>query len=760
MTPYATTDARWSYKRGSCPAAANEDTLVGSGALRELRHVLDGELLLFAEIAWQRWEKTIFSFGGVHSSSELVYSAPEQTLVFPALGPAPEGILAAAERLRTAPDRRPPRAPRPVSETPPMTTNMRTTMKTKTKTKTALTLLPLVMVGAVASLAVHRARSVPAASGAQESGQATGQTAEEAAAGATVANIGADGWRTGKRHVYRLSFSTQLESGAGRSPVLQLQAELESTVLAQRQGTVDVQWKMTSLVFEDAPNAAASSSPGRAQMRAAFSLPYLVSYDGQGRPLAVRFDPKMPGQAKGFIKEIVASIQFVRPGTTASSWTALDSTPAGDIEARYAGLDGARHYVRDRAGRTHAAGASHGGGPAQAILPARDSFQLALDGRVERVVATQRAEAEVPGTGARLAVITDTALILRSTTEAPATEPAPDAAGAIAEAMVSPPGQAGDAETSRLRGILGGAKLAELVRQAGDASVLADDKRRRGVARRLGALITLDAAALPDVAARARSAADKRPFIAALTESGSPAAQSALAALAADASLSPGARLQAVDALGSLDKPTRQAQSALDEARRDPDPEVRKSAALGLGAAAFHAAATDPDAARRSVEALREQLRAARSPAEVVDALEALGNTGSADALDDLTAALAAADLSVRTAAARALRSIPGERANRLLAGLIAADPSSDVRIAALFAAEFRALAPLFEAVQSVCRGAGDVGVRRAAASVLAAALRRGGEEAAAVPLLSWVAQNDADADLRALAAASLANAG
>ncbi len=85
-SPYAKTNARWSYARNNCPGAVNEDRLAGSGWLMEDIHALAGKIQLFAEIAWQRWELTIHDYAGYDVTSAVVYDTGAKSWTFAPVG--------------------------------------------------------------------------------------------------------------------------------------------------------------------------------------------------------------------------------------------------------------------------------------------------------------------------------------------------------------------------------------------------------------------------------------------------------------------------------------------------------------------------------------------------------------------------------------------------------------------------------------------------------------------------------------------------
>jgi HEAT repeat protein len=110
----------------------------------------------------------------------------------------------------------------------------------------------------------------------------------------------------------------------------------------------------------------------------------------------------------------------------------------------------------------------------------------------------------------------------------------------------------------------------------------------------------------------------------------------------------------------------------------------------------------------------------ARGADETLETLAALGNLGSAAALPRLRAALTAGDSRIRAAAARALRLVPDPEADRLLVATLRRDGDPTVRAAAIFAAGFRKLEPLADALAEAAQSDPVDFVRAGAATLLA----------------------------------------
>jgi HEAT repeat protein len=620
------------------------------------------------------------------------------------------------------------------------------------KLRRALLLTAGLVVAGVAALRTGSKSTLAPTVGAGD-GEPAAVVSDEGAA-ASAASVSRAGWRAGARHTYRLSFSTILDmGGSAPNPLLDLTSELETTVITATDERTEMSWRFGALVL-----GAPAGDAGRGQLLAALHAPFVVTYDGAGRPSSLAFAPQVPRQLRALLGELVATAQFVGPAAPARRWTATENVPAGEATASYVQRAG-REYTRRRERLARVAGEAGlalPGPNSPALDVNEDRIILGDDGRIERAVAAVRYHVALEQAALRVATRVALTLVRTGASQVPLAEATRPEGATDEEPLWGSPQRFAAARLDRLRRIVGGATRAELLRDARDADVLGDDERRYQVTRRLGALALLEPALIDELRAAARGAADARPFVGALAENGTAAAKAALAALATDGAAAPASRAAAVDALGDDRAPTPESQAALTRALGDSDAQVRKAAGLALGTAALASAGSE--AAGRSVEALRQRLRDARTTEDVVDALEALGNAGSAEALDEIFAALRADDVDVRAAAARALRAIPGARADAALLAVLASEPSPEVQVAAVFAAQFRPLAPLMDGLDQAYRRSPPIAVRQAIVAALGGALRTP-DGGGAAPLLTWIAQNEANVELRAAAAARLADA-
>jgi hypothetical protein len=210
----------------------------------------------------------------------------------------------------------------------------------------------------------------------------------------------------------------------------------------------------------------------------------------------------------------------------------------------------------------------------------------------------------------------------------------------------------------------------------------------------------------------------------ALAAAATPAAQDALCELARDRHLMPSVRAGAVASLGLLRRPTAATMTAVAELTRAnvnvEDDSPVGSALFLAGSVARAGRADHPTEAAALEKLVLARSALVRSRADHLESLAALGNLGSAAVLPRLRAALAAGDPGVRAAGARALRLVPDPDADRLLAATLRGDRDPTVRDAAVFAAGFRKLGPLVDALVETAESDPIDYVRSGAVTLLA----------------------------------------
>ncbi|HEX4338869.1 MAG TPA: HEAT repeat domain-containing protein [Polyangiaceae bacterium] len=234
----------------------------------------------------------------------------------------------------------------------------------------------------------------------------------------------------------------------------------------------------------------------------------------------------------------------------------------------------------------------------------------------------------------------------------------------------------------------------------------------------------------------------------AMRDAGTPETQHVLAELATGGKLDRTARISAVEDLGHVGAPTEETVKTL--RNLEADTELGTQATYGLGSNVFRLQSQDRALASAIVAELTARLRNATSDDERITLLSALGNAGDPGAMDSIKAYLGAANTSgVRAAAVQALRRIPGDVADALIA-VASEDADVAVRLSAMTAvAERAASAPLMAALGNVLLHETVWQVRARAAQTAASWLADG---AALSDVLGQVASGDPSDDIRLIA--------
>jgi HEAT repeat protein len=208
-------------------------------------------------------------------------------------------------------------------------------------------------------------------------------------------------------------------------------------------------------------------------------------------------------------------------------------------------------------------------------------------------------------------------------------------------------------------------------------------------------------------------------IIDALAAAGTPAAQVALCDLARDRPLPTHVRAEAVASLGLIRRPTAETMIEVVELIRTRDQALRAPALFLAGSVARAGRAEHPAQAAAIERAVLAESARVRGTDDLLEALAALGNLGSAAVLPRLRTAVTMADPRVRAAATRALRLVPDAEADRLIAATLRRDRDATVRAAAIFAAGFRKLDPLVDALTETAQNDPIEYVRGGAATLL-----------------------------------------
>jgi HEAT repeat protein len=555
------------------------------------------------------------------------------------------------------------------------------------------------------------------------------------------------GWEAGVEYVhtldYRMNFGST-DANAAASPALNfhLRSQWKTTVSEVRGSHVVVAIELANVTLE-APGGASAVVE---RVKGAFTQPLFVEFDEHGRALHAYVTPGLEPIALGILRDVVTSLQFTTPQEPALRWRALEFDPAGEYSAEYlARSDG--QFSRQKTGYARLAGAhglsAAGSAPRPVIRSYRAEFALDDWGRVTR--STSAAEVATPLMGDAPEFLGTTRIELGFVSRVHRTGELPRRPGTLMErSLTLEPADFKLSGQNADRSTVGGSSFEQILSEL-DGLKPDDYQAASGVQHRLGALFRLDPAAIPKALA-ALNPRNAQAILGALGDAATPEAQKALASVAADSRRSVGERQSAVDAMFSLDQPLPEARKALTTLLNDADPELKKNASYMLGIMSRRISESEPGEAKALVGRFTTDLASAPNSQERMRALGALGNSGSPDALQEISKSLTSNDPAVRGASASALRFVPGAEADALVAKTITSDPDAGVRRAALMAASYRAYEPIASALESAAKVERDPGVRVATVATLATLAKEDGQS---LILLEWMAQHDADASVR-----------
>ncbi|WP_233278151.1 HEAT repeat domain-containing protein [Myxococcus stipitatus] len=494
-------------------------------------------------------------------------------------------------------------------------------------------------------------------------------------------------------------------------------------------------------------------------MVAALALPFFATRDARGAVSLTHFEHGVDELARGLLRSVVASSQFVVDGAPPTQWSTEEQDTSGQYVARYERVE-ARRYRKHKEVYTAAA-------TPEGLQPLKDSprmsvsggatFELTEDAWLQTLQVRERLMVD-PGEGMpRVTNTTELSLRLLERRLEPTLVDAFAARAAFLDTslLASFQGPAPD-PLAHHRQVLGSRKLEDILE---DLRALPTDEKARDEARtraleQLRALLTLrpeEAARIPallrakDLSPLAASA-----MLGALSAASTPESLRALASATGDTALTTDVRMDAVSALGMADRPLREGVDTLRQLSRSEDPRLRGTATLALGNAALHLNGADARGSEALVQELENNYRAAKDAEARALLLRSLGNTRAPAALDTLTEALRSDAVRVREAALVALRGIPGPDADRLLAERLMNDPISEVRRGAVFACGFRPLEPLLLPMlgQALREDTSD-GVRSDIVHLLG---QHRGTTPGALALLRWAGQNERHPEIRRMA--------
>lgn len=569
-------------------------------------------------------------------------------------------------------------------------------------------------------------------------------------------------WLVGARHRYavktRMGFG-QAQAG-GPAAGASWSATLQATVLEVSPQKVIVGYTLQDAHFTaTAPDGSTRNVP---QIDHELALPFAATYDSTGHLLAVHMAPAVTQDTQPLLRGLLTQMQFSVPAGDVSSWTANESDSSGEYAASYARLQGRGNYSKQKRKYLRVLGAkglTAQGAHEQRVLRSRAVFGMGPDGRLARLrlqelsgVNLQQTERE---DDAQFRVQVELSLELLEHSQVPLAALDNPLPGLTTFDVILAAKNGPETSAEGDRDLLAGGTLRSLLDELAQLPKTAH-KDRATIQARLSALLRLEPGRIGETLGRIRGKdPEAQMLIAALAGANTTETQAALVDLALDGSLDKESRAQVLANITALDQPNKDTLTRLRPLMADADPEVRAQAALAVGAATRALGSTDPQAAQAATSDLVKLVNQAANEEEKLWAIRSLGNAGSEGALPALTGVLDGGSASMREAAAQALRFVPGTEADQVLARVMAADSSEQVRSAAVFAARFRESEAVVGSVERAARNDASETVRQQAVQTLGRVAR---DSNAPLETLDYVANNDASEQNREAAKRVLSN--
>jgi hypothetical protein len=547
--------------------------------------------------------------------------------------------------------------------------------------------------------------------------------------------------RVGQMDIYRLEYASAstLDAGPGFAIDMAVCGDVVRTAIRVDEDGAEILWTLREAAVRIAVNG--SERPDDAgEIAADLGREVVVRIDRAGRVVALWPEPRAPGPSVALVRTLLAATQFVLPLDAASpdAWEREEEDALGRYVASYraepAPAGGTppppdyrtfrKEKLRDLPPRRT------GSRGAAMIVPGvrRDGHLLArFDLGSGRLVSLHGEEGHEMGLAdlfrARTRATVKLEYVRTDSLGATELEAARRAGAARMQEETAlrlwTVVETEEARRARYRGELSGATAEALLAELATVDAAGPDADTTALYLKLQALAALE----PDFTRTLRQrliAGDPESHaiglvISALAGAGHPEAQNALVDALAARARDAQAQLAVMDALAGVTAPTDVAEAALRKLSGTEDDDVASTARLSLGTMAGTLADSSPQRAARLVGWAVQELDAATSNAGRVLMLLALGNAGSARALEAIARHGASPSAQVRGAAAFALRWIDSPAADELLRKVLLADADGDVRAQAAAAFQFRDLtAETFEAHTTALRKDDSIEVRLA----------------------------------------------
>lgn len=586
-------------------------------------------------------------------------------------------------------------------------------MKTKTLALSAIVAVALGGAGIHSLLpSSHSSRSAASASGQDgENGGTTNATKKK-----TARFDRASG--PGLRHTYATRFEQDiaLTGGDGRSAKdgakvrLRVTGNLDLAFVAY-DGAKHRLFAQLADVHVAIGDAAARPSPETQAVERELTKPFYVQAETDGRVRGYSFARDLSPTARNILRGVLGSAQVAVRDE--AQWAADED----DIQGSYVAS-----YSKDEAGAIVKTKRPYSKieGMATLDVRARGVASVAEDGWPTNVTLEEH---KVASMGEKMPVATTDARLALTLT---GTKADPSLLGRFEReqddlVQASAFGTMDDAESARVAdGRLASDATSDAI--LGEARAATDDQAMIAAGDRLAARLRLNPNEADRMATLARTlpAREANLVVGALGGAATPESTKALGRLLSETKGPPAVRANAATQLAfAKGANATEARDSLSQGLSDPSREVRDSSALALGNVARELGDADPE----TVKDLVARYERARDDEERVTLLEALGNSGSAEILPVVRAALASENESLREAAAHALRFLPLGDADKVLADVLGTEPSPTVIVAAIDSIGYRVVEMHARALERAVLADSAGRVRAAVAEIVQKAL-------------------------------------
>ena len=557
----------------------------------------------------------------------------------------------------------------------------------------------------------------------------------------------------GDQRRWALTLRVRLEQPGGQQPVeVVLSGNWVSTISGMRPGEYEAMLQLANAHIEGAGIKSAAADAA-AQMERRLARPFWGTYRDDGALLAVHFFKDVNASDRNLLQTVATETQLVCDSPDRPVWTVTERDGAGEYLAIYNRQEPGV-VVKRKLKYVYIDGAA--GTPADGLhLDVQQSelrFSLDPDGEIATLEGSNRIRIGAPvGDGGQLTTIFETHLT--NLRRGQSRELIASLVRALPEVESSPvvthkrdPEQARAERDGRL---IEGRTTESLLE-----AVQANEKDQM-LNERLAALFRQRPRAAAAALDLLRKSGAQDRITAALGAAGSPTAIEALGSIAGDATLPGTLRIDALNGLILVQRPSPEAMRIPNALLDDKDATVASAAAIASGALARAGRAAQRAEADTIDAALIARYRNAKKAGERSNLLDALGNSGGPMALPVIEDALRDPGNPARPAAARALRLAEGPEVDGLLSGAITGDKDPHVRSGAVLAAGFRhPIGPVLG--EALVRAASADPVPHVRSSAISLLRQNPDASARIAETLKWISENDTEPGIRRLAEEAL----